>query len=765
VNSERYSQVKQLFLEAIKLPQADRAAFLADVCAGDSELRLDVEELLKHDSSQTIIQHADSTVVGVVRGEATRPSLLNRLRQARLVSKYLRPRAYLAIGAFLATPLLLVIAFLIDYSVASFQDQLRRAVFRETLDAKVMGLETWMASEKTVVESWCRSGRLRELGEQLVRQATAPGSLDSDLARSPLQEQLQEELRAIAGTDVKYAVWDRRFVTIADWSSDHSVIGKGVTRNGATVLSATFDGELQLLHLGTNDLITKDYPARLAKPKIAVIAPFRDTKGTVIAALMVYDLPRFQIVNKILRAAQLSESSETYAFNKDGLMLSESRFNDQLRALGLISKQPDSHSSKVVVLRDPGGDLMAGHRPKEAISTQPLTKMARHAISGQDGVDLEGYRNYLGVRVVGAWRWLDDFGFGIATEVRADEMEPGLKAFVIGAWIGFGILAASVVVTVSSFYSIQRLRRQVGKHHSVGQHTLEEQIGEGGMGKVFKARHASLKRPTAVKLLRPELLDQESVSRFAREAQLASQLSHPNTIDIYDYGVTADGLFYFVMEYIEGLSLMQLVQSSGPLPAGRAVYLLKQVCDSLREAHAIGLVHHDIKPQNIMVFSPGGKPDVVKVLDFGLAKHADTSKSRQITKSGMLAGTPGYIAPERLQNAKGADARGDIYSVGAVAFYMLTGREVFQGDSVAEILLEVVSKPATRPSAYVELPPALDQLVVDCLAKTPDQRPQNMAELLSLLDHVDGLEPWTEDQARQSWQDFAEQRESASAKK
>jgi tRNA A-37 threonylcarbamoyl transferase component Bud32 len=765
VNPERYAQVKRLFLEAIKLPMADRAAFLANACAGDSELRREVEQLLKHDSSQTIIQHADSTVVGVVRGEATRPSLLNRLRQARLVSKYLSPRAYLAIGAILATSLLLVVAFLIDYSVASFQDQLRRAAFREILDAKAMGLDIWMTSEKTVVESWCRSQRLRELAEQLVRQATAPVGLDTDVARSPLHDQLREELQAIAGTEVKYAVWDRRFVTIADWSSDDSVLGQGVTRFGATVLSATFDGELQLLHLGTDDLITKDYPSRLAKPRIAVISPFRDSRGTVIAALMVYDLPRFEIVDKIFRAAQLSELSETYAFNKDGVLLSESRFNDQLRALGLIPNQPNSHSSKVVVLRDPGGDLTTGYRSKEALSTQPLTKMARHAVSGQDGVDLKGYRNYLGVPVVGAWRWLDDYGFGIATEVRADEMEPGLKTFVIGSWIGFGILAASMAVTVSSFYSIQRLRRQVGKHYSVGQHTLEEQIGEGGMGKVFRARHASLKRPTAVKLLRPELLDQESISRFAREAQVASQLSHPNTVDIYDYGVTADGLFYFVMEYIEGLSLTQLVQSSGPLPASRTVYLLKQACGSLSEAHAKGLVHHDIKPQNIMVFCPGGKPDVVKVLDFGLAKNVDTSKSRQITKSGMLAGTPGYIAPERLQNPKGADARGDIYSVGAVAFYMLTGREVFQGNSVAEILLEVISKPVARPSAYVELPPALDQLIVDCLAKTPDLRPQSMAELLSLLDRLDGLEPWTEDQARLWWQEFAEQRESAPAKK
>ena len=749
---ERYAQVKQLFIEAGKLSLADRESFLSQACGDDDELREEVENLLAHDSSETIIRNdGPGKPNRSVGGESASPSLVRKLRGYGVLTKYLSPRAHLAIGAFLATAFLLVFAFLMQRSIHSFQQRLRTEAFHELLNAKVTGLELWMMHERATVESWCRSHRLRQLTEQLVQLAATSNNLHDDLAKSPVQQELRDELRAIAGVPLKYAIWDRRFVTVADWSPDNLVLGRGVTPFGAGILSSVFDGKTELLQLGEGDLISKDYPTHLEKPKLVVFVPVRDHEGAVIAAMMVFDLDRTSLVNQILSLGQISQSGETYVFDKDGLMLSESRFNDQLREIGLIPNEPDSHSSKVVVLRDPGGDMTAGYRPLEPLATRPLTKMARNAVAGQDGVDLDGYRDYRGVKVVGAWRWLDEYKIGVATELDADEMEPGLQTLLIGAWVGFGMLALFVGITVHSYYSIHRLRRQVGEQYTVGQHMLEEQIGEGGMGRVFKARHALLKRPTAVKLLRPELLDQESIARFAREAQLASQLSHPNTIDVYDYGVTSEGLFYFVMEYVDGLSLMQLVQVAGALPATRAVHLLRQMCGSLCEAHAMGMIHHDIKPQNVMVYCPGGKPDFVKVLDFGLAKHAETPKSRKITRSGMLSGTPLYIAPERIQHPHETDARVDIYSFGAVAFYMLTGHEVFQGDSIADILLQVANTPPPRPSEYVEVPPQLDQLVFDCLAKDPDRRPQSVAEIRTLLYGMDGLEPWREDQARMWW--------------
>jgi serine/threonine-protein kinase len=269
----------------------------------------------------------------------------------------------------------------------------------------------------------------------------------------------------------------------------------------------------------------------------------------------------------------------------------------------------------------------------------------------------------------------------------------------------------------------------------VGQYTLEEKIGEGGMGQVYKAHHALLKRPVAIKLLKPELVDRENIVRFEREAQSASRLTHPNTIAIYDYGVTADGAFYYVMEYVAGRSLDSLVASDGPLPRTRAVHLLRQVCYSLREAHALGLVHRDLKPQNIMVSDRGGDIDVVKVLDFGLVKDITAPDSDRLTTSSVVAGTPLYIAPERLRDPRDNTFALDIYSWGAVAFFVLTGREVFQGVSVADLFYQVLNCEPPRPSqiAGVEIPAELDQLVLACLAKTPEQRPPSIIAVLERL--------------------------------
>jgi hypothetical protein len=238
-------------------------------------------------------------------------------------------------------------------------------------------------------------------------------------------------------------------------------------------------------------------------------------------------------------------------FNRDGLMLSESRFDAQLRELGLIPDEPNARSARVIHLRDPGGDLTAGFVPEEPLEAQPLTKMVRLCTSGHDGDDLDGYRDYRGVSVVGAWRWLEDLEVGVATELDVDEAEPGLQILYWETWIILGLFAACMGITLFSYYSVNRIRQRVGELHKLGKYELEKQIGEGGMGKVFKARHELLKRPTAVKLLKPEFSDQASIARFEREAQLASQLEHPNTVRIYDYGVTPDGLFYYVMEHID----------------------------------------------------------------------------------------------------------------------------------------------------------------------------------------------------------------------
>jgi serine/threonine-protein kinase len=297
------------------------------------------------------------------------------------------------------------------------------------------------------------------------------------------------------------------------------------------------------------------------------------------------------------------------------------------------------------------------------------------------------------------------------------------------------------------------------KAREFGSYELVTKLGEGGMGEVWVARHRMLARPAAVKLVRPELLghDQRSretaIRRFEREARATAALRSTHTIDVYDFGVSEDGSFFYVMEFLEGLTLDTMVQRYGPIPAGRAVYLLRQICHSLGEAHARGMVHRDIKPANIFSSRLGPDCDFVKVLDFGLVKQTtDLNESTALTGLGVAAGTPAFMAPEVALSQTDVDPRADIYAVGCVAYWLVTGEVVFKRDtSLATVLAHVRDTP-DAPSTHTELPipDSLDQLVLECLAKDPAARPQTTGELSSRLDAIN-VPPWTADDARKWW--------------
>jgi serine/threonine-protein kinase len=292
-----------------------------------------------------------------------------------------------------------------------------------------------------------------------------------------------------------------------------------------------------------------------------------------------------------------------------------------------------------------------------------------------------------------------------------------------------------------------------------GSYELVTRLGEGGMGEVWIARHRMLARPAAVKLVRPELLghDQRSresaIRRFEREARATAALRSTHTIDVYDFGVTEDGSFFYVMEFLEGVTLDAMVRRFGPVPAGRAVYLLRQVCHSLGEAHARGMVHRDIKPANIFSSRLGPDCDFVKVLDFGLVKQTTGSnETTALTGLGIAAGTPAFIAPEIALSQGDVDSRADIYAVGCVAYWLLTGDVVFKRDtSLATVLAHVRDNPEP-PSDHSEMPipESLNQLILECLAKNPAARPQTTAELVRRLDAID-VPLWTADDARKWW--------------
>ena len=341
--------------------------------------------------------------------------------------------------------------------------------------------------------------------------------------------------------------------------------------------------------------------------------------------------------------------------------------------------------------------------------------------------------------------------------------QPGAPDVEIGHAVStfLWLVIATTLSTVAS-RTIYGLRQQVKDACEIGQYTLEEKIGSGGMGEVWRARHRMLIRPAAVKLIRPQELGSMPgrdpdllLRRFEREARATAGLKSPHTVQLYDFGVTDDGTLYYVMELLDGLDLDTLIDRFGPVPAERAIHLLQQVCASLEDAHQNGLVHRDIKPANVVISRFGSAWDFVKVLDFGLVKlegARQNDESVRLTAAGSASGTPAFMAPEvALEQA--TDHRVDIYSVGCLAYWLVTGKLVFEGSAAMKVMFAHAHTPPTPPSARSELPipPALEALILECLEKDPKQRPPSAAVLQSRLHEIPVATAWTRERAERWW--------------
>jgi len=320
---------------------------------------------------------------------------------------------------------------------------------------------------------------------------------------------------------------------------------------------------------------------------------------------------------------------------------------------------------------------------------------------------------------------------------------PGTTAMI---W-GFAVITCTVISWV-----IYGLRAEVRDARRLGQYVLERKLGEGGMGEVYQARHGMMRRPSAVKLLRADRTGEINLHRFEREVQLTARLTHPNTITIFDYGRTHDGVFYYAMELLDGATLQRIVAVDGAQTAGRVVRILTMACGALTEAHSIGLIHRDIKPANIMLCTQGGERDVVKLLDFGLVKEFEVDRDVKLTGASAVIGTPQYMAPESIRAPDSVDARTDIYSLGAVAYFLLAGADVFNGKTMVEVCGQHLHQaPEPLSARGVAISEELEAIVLTCLHKDPDRRPQSAAELRRQVEAC-AVEPWDGERARAWWQ-------------
>jgi hypothetical protein len=307
-------------------------------------------------------------------------------------------------------------------------------------------------------------------------------------------------------------------------------------------------------------------------------------------------------------------------------------------------------------------------------------------------------------------------------------------------------------LAVVTSHVIYGLRREIREARRLGQYTLGEKLGEGGMGVVYRASHAMLRRPTAVKLLAPEKAGLETIARFEREVRLTARLTHPNTITIFDYGRTPEGIFYYAMELLEGANLEEVVEVGGAMPAARVIHVASQIAGALVEAHTAGLIHRDIKPANIILCERGGIPDVVKVVDFGLVREVDAGDTA-LSRAGSMAGTPLYLAPETIRSPEQVDARADIYALGCVMYYLLAGDHLFRGSSTMEVCAHHLH---TEPTPIAEragaaLPADLEAVVMACLRKNPTERVPSAAALLTRLHACADTVTWSAEQAHAWW--------------
>ncbi len=627
-------------------------------------------------------------------------------------------------------------------------------------------LEKWFAVQESSATALANDAGVRRTVLQLLAAQDESPSADASSpaagsshenanSLTKLHVELKRELEASLSSHdfVGYELADKQQRIVAARTSE--LIGQTITQF-EPVLTKTLEGEPSVSVPFKSMVLLKDKTGRMrtGTPTMFVCAPVRDDNFQVVAVLALRIRPEREFT-EILQLGRLGESGETFAVDRQGLLVSNSRFDEKLMLLGVLPDQADSASILNVHVRDPGGNLLEGFRPMVRRAELPLTEICTAVISGSAGVNIEGYRDYRGALSVGAWTWLPKYDIGLITEIDAAEAFRPLTILKWSFYSLYAMLVASAVAIFIFTLVVSRLQREAQKAaieaKQLGQYRLESRLGAGAMGIVYKGHHAMLRRPTAIKMLQVDKVNEAAIGRFEREVQITCMLNHPSTIAIYDYGRTPEGVFYYAMEYLDGIDLQTLVERYGPQPDGRVIQILEQVCGSLFEAHSMGLVHRDIKPANIMLNRRGGEPDVVKVLDFGLVKALDDGQASP--ESGGLSGTPLYMSPESIQSPDSVDGRSDLYAVGAVGYFLLTGQIVFQASSLDVLCKQHIAAIPETPSSRLGQPVAagLESALMACLEKNRARRPQTARDLSKQLAASSPTTNWTAEQADAWW--------------
>jgi serine/threonine-protein kinase len=504
--------------------------------------------------------------------------------------------------------------------------ELAAANLRSLVSSQATTTGTWIVEKRLNVQRWASDPRVVAAAEELLAEAERAGDSGAGACRGQPGARLIATVDVLRREELAAAVHliDRNGRVLA--ARDALKCGHVLDARRRAVFDPVFAGVTRFT--GSLDEVERIGVASAPRrdvPKVWIAAPVRDAQGAVIAVLDI-GKPANERFSKLFEAARLGETGEIYAFDAQGRLLSESRFRGTLEQMGLVR-----HGESSILRVELNGPHVEGEEPRHTkLIAAALAALARPD-GPRSGELLQPYDDYLGKPVVGAWRWLDEFGFGIAVEVAEVEAFAPLfrleRAFLL-LGLGIGIAVFGLVVAL---LRIRRMEMETQEAKRVGNYELLEEVGQSGMARVYRARHRLLKRPTAVKIIELAAASDEALARFDREVRLASQLMHPNTIEIYDYGRTPEGQPFYAMEFLDGLTLQQIVETHGPMDAARSAHVLRGIAGSLSEAHERGLVHRDIKPANVMLCRRGGEHDVVKPLVGRASRRAGRSRPDALT--------------------------------------------------------------------------------------------------------------------------------------
>lgn len=733
MTKDQYNRVQSIFQHLLEIPKVDREKKLEEL-SSDPEIIKEVNSLLSYNNDSTLLSQKHS-----------HPLISeNKSQKKRWYSFVFTSTNVFRSTLAIALALLIILGLWTHNYVRGSLLEVRHAELSRTINSLELSLDIWIKDYKHDVQSFSRDPEIKAAISTFLKDPSSkPQVVDLFESDLDLNRYSGYAIVTLDGMVILTSDTTRKPFALPDKSGEAitSVI-RGETRFGPPIFLKGWKHS--------------DSTAR-ATPHVSVSHTITNNLGEAVAIVSLVRAAKGEF-SKLLSVTHMGETGESYAVDPNGMLLTNSRFQKQLLE-DRSGHFATGDSLFNFFIRDPGVSLKT-EEPADAKEFWPLTKSAQaiqsYALLNEKkhGLIMEPYRDYRGEEVIGAWLWFPEYRFGVITEIDKSEaysILPVITAAFIGVWI---VLAGFFVLSMFSTLQIVRLSAKINQD-KFGSYIIQKQIGEGGMSNVFLAGHELLQRPTALKVIKPEALNEISESRFKAEAKQISRLRNPHTIELYDYGVTEEGTLYYAMEYLDGINIKELVKLNGELPINRTVNILLNVCYSIKEAHDLNLIHRDIKPQNVMVCVLGGIYDMVKVLDFGLVKDLEHDNGEELTRQTEITGTPLYMAPERIATPTKTDSRCDIYAIGALAFYMLIAKPLFNYKTDLDVMYQILNTiPENVNTLRDDVPNTLNNLIAVCLEKDPDDRPESVGYLIRILRQLASEFPYEDEEAMKWWQRF-----------